>query len=299
MSLISINELNQRIGKLQNILSEKQIEIAVFNQSADLYYFTGSIQPLYLFVPADKKPIVMARKAIDRIEDEVKHIELKVFSNSKDFAEIMKSISGMSNNKIGFTFDTTSYATVRRVMHFFPGSEPVDISWDIRMLRSVKSQSEIDILKEAGKVISEMPGIVVKNFKPGMKEIDVSSIIENFFRIKGMGGIYNRQEGILLEWGLTSSGINSLAGTKFEAICGGTGISPANPYGATFDKIKKNTPILIDYAATLEGYHVDQTRMFSWEEPSQKVLQAYEAMLESGAGRPGIHQTWKKLELRL
>ena len=69
-----------------------------------------------------------------------------------------------------------------------------------------------------------------------------------------------------------------LAGTKFDGVCSGVGLSAAVPYGASDQPIAKNTPVILDFALNYRGYHVDQTRMFSWGEPVAAVYEAYQAM---------------------
>ncbi len=80
--------------------------------------------------------------------------------------------------------------------------------------------------------------------------------------------------------GVCVAGVRTLAGTKFEGVCGGTGLSPAVPYGATETIIAEGEPIVLDFAFVRHGYHIDQTRMASWGRPSDTVQRAYEAMLD-------------------
>jgi Xaa-Pro aminopeptidase len=94
-------------------------------------------------------------------------------------------------------------------------------------------------------------------------------------------------------YGICSAGIHSLAGTKFEGVCSGQGVSAAVPYGAVPLEIPRNTPVILDYAFNLEGYHVDQTRMFCWGEPGDDFRAAFEAMLKIEEAvvtmlRPGV-----------
>ncbi len=280
MPVFEVSEYQSRIQKFQKIMSENNIKLAVFNQNADLFYFTGSVQPLYLLIPAAGKPAVSARKAVKRIKEEAGFIDLEFFNNSKDLFKILGKFNVRKGEKIGFTYDTTSFATVSRILQYFPEAESTDISWESRFLRCIKSPSEIGYIKEAGNVIKKLPELVMSHFKPGMTELELSVVIESFLRLNGDGGIHNRQEAVRLLAGLCSSGVNSLTGSKFDGICGGAGISPVTPYGASMTRIEKNIPVIIDYAFSSNGYHVDQTRMFSWGKPSDTVLKAYNAMLK-------------------
>lgn len=276
----SIAEFTKRIRKLQRRLADQHIDLAILTQNSDLYYYTGSVQPLYLLVPADGEPLVLARKAITRINEEITHIRCEAFSGTKDLVAILDMYGPSRAKRIGFTLDVVSYSSVIRLQKMFPNAEVADLSWDIRMLRAAKSPAEIAILARAGEIMAKVPEIVESAFRPGMTELELSAVLENYFRLSGHGLIRFRREGIeVASFGVLSAGVNSLAGTKFDGICAGVGPSPAAPYGAGLDPIPQGVPVILDYAFVLDGYHIDQTRMLCWGEPSDEVLRAYDAML--------------------
>lgn len=279
MAVFEISEYKIRIAAIQSIMKQNNIALAVFNQNSDLFYYCGSIQPLYLLIPAFGEPVLAARKAAERINEENGFIKLEIFSNSQELLKILNCFNIKPGEKIGFTFDTTSFATVNRIRQYFPEAGMADLSWDTRFQRSVKSAAELDCIRKAGSIIKKIPELLMSHYQPGMTELELSVIIESYLRLNGDGGIHSRQEAVKLEAGLCSSGISSLAGSKFDGICGGSGISPVNPYGASNACIEKNIPVIVDYAFSSNGYHVDQTRMFSFGKPSKEVLKAYDSML--------------------
>ncbi len=275
------DEFIERIRKLQDFLATRDISAAILNQNSDLYYYTGSVQPLYLLVPASGEPVVMARKAINRIREEVRHLQFEPFYNTKDLVRIIGKTLQEPIKKIGLTLDTTSYATVIRWQQLCGGAEVVDLSLDIRILRIIKSSAEIAIQTKAGEVMDAVPVLVKKSFQPGMTELELSAALENHFRLNGHAVLVRcRREGIEMGFGVCSAGINSLAGTKFDGICAGVGGAAAVPYGASKQPIPKNVPVILDYAFNYQGYHLDQTRMFCWGEPAEEVKKAYLAMLQ-------------------
>ncbi|MFA5865012.1 MAG: Xaa-Pro peptidase family protein [Phycisphaerae bacterium] len=271
----------ERIHRLKEHLVKNGIDLVILNQNSDLYYYTGSVQPLYLVVPATSEAFVLARKAIHRVREESR-VKLETFSNSKDLTEIFQRHGIASAKRVGFTLDLTSYATVTRFQRLLGTHEIVDISWDIRTLRMVKSKSEIALQTQAGAIMSQVPQIIKSSFRPGMTELELTAALENYFRLNGHGAMVRcRREGTeMAGFGVCSAGVNSLSGTKFDGVCCGKGISPANPTGASRDPIAKCVPVILDYTFVLEGYHIDQTRMFSWGTPSDEVLKAYNAMVK-------------------
>lgn len=275
-----MNEFIDRIEKLYRLFGEKKVDLMILTANTDLYYYSGSVAPLYFLAPADGDPILIARKAVDRIASEAPHLRLEVFGSSKELKAILTKYGFDSSKRIGFTLDSISYASVQRWLELLPDATPVDISWEVRALRMVKSASELKILSKAGEIMAGLAEVVKACFKPGISEVELSALIEGFMRIQGHTGLVRcRREGIEMGFGVCSSGRNSLSGTKFDGVCAGSGISPAVPYGSSFRLIGRGEPVTLDYAFNLDGYHVDQTRMLCWGEPTEQIAAAYEAMV--------------------
>lgn len=278
--LFSLEELNSRINSLKSYLRANEIDLAILSQNTDIYYYAGSLQPLYLVIPAEGEPIALARKSLTRINAEVEHIAVQAFSGGKDLAAIVARHGLADVRRIALTLDAISYSSATRMQRLFPKAEMRDIAWDMRMLRAVKSESEIAIQSRAGKIAASIPDIVRAGLKLGMTELELSAHIENYLRLNGHASILRcRREGMEIPGsGLCSSGVNSLSGTKFEGICSGAGLSAGAPYGASHDPIPEGIPIILDYALNLDGYIIDQTRMASIGRPSTDVMAAYDAM---------------------
>jgi len=275
-------ELLGRIAKLQEALRSQGIDLIALNRNSDIYYYTGSVQPLYLIIPASDEPFILARKSITRITGEVLHIALEAFSGSKDLMAILERRRVSKPARVAYPLDAMFYATVMRFQEMFGQPEMADFSWDIRALRVVKSEAEIAIQRRAGEIVGAIPGVLKTAFQPGMSELDLSAEMEHHLRLEGHSALVRcRREGVeMCGIGLCSSGENSLAGTKSEGICGGLGISAAVPYGASRSPIAKAIPGLVDFAFNFQGYHVDQTRMFCWGDPPDEALRAYDAMVK-------------------
>lgn len=271
----------ERLRKLQALLEQKELDAAVLQYATDLYYYTGSVQPLYLLVPRSGEACVLARKSLTRIEEEVRELPLRAFDSTAELVAILEQTGVRSAHRLGFTLDTASYVSVQRFQRLCPQAEIVDLSWDLRQLRMVKSAEEIAILTRAGEIMTRVPEWVRAHFTPGMSELALSAEMECEFRRQGHDLLIRlRREGVEMSaCGVCVSGLQTLAGTKFEGICGGTGLSPAVPFGATRQPILQATPILLDFAFVLEGYHLDQTRMACWGQPPAEVRKAYDDML--------------------
>lgn len=278
--IFTTEEFKQRITRLCSVLKEKCINAVVLNQSADLLYYTGSVLPLYCVISSEGDAFVLARKSSVRIETEVSHIRFEFFNGTKELQNIWDARQLHGIKKLGFNLDATSYSVVSRMVRLSPQAEIVDFSSELRALRMVKSEDEINIQRRAGVMVAQITDVIRGKFIPGMTELELSAHIEHFFRVNGNGIVTSKQEGLVIASGVCSSGRNTLSGNKFDGICSGAGISPALPFGASNDIIPSHTPILFDFAFVLDGYHVDMTRMASYGEPLPVVIDAYQAMLQ-------------------
>ena len=292
--------MNNRIDKLQSYLKTAEIDAVVLHHAPDLFYYCGSIQPLYLFVSASGAAFAIARKSIERMQIEINGMLCYPFRSSQQLKEILEKENITTFNKIGIASDVISYSSFTRLQQLLPVAAWVDISWEIKKLRMVKSTDEIAILEESGRIMHDLPAILQEAYSSGMTESQLSATLEYYLRKKGHDALIRcRREGVEMSgFGVVSAGINSLAGTKFEGVCGGTGLCNAVPYGATNGVIPANVPIIIDFAFVRQGYILDQTRMACIGELSTDALNAYNAMLEVEEGivnfiRPGV--TWESV----
>jgi len=299
--MFSTEMLTSRLQKLQDLLAEREIDLAILHYATDLCYYAGSPLPLYLLVPRQGEALVVARKALARIAEEVS-LPLSAFSSSKEMAAIFAEAGAGEAARVGMALDTLSYNTVQKLLPLFSRAEMVDLAWDIRCLRMVKSPEEIAVMARGGRIMGTMADLICEHFRPGITELELSAALEYAFRRQGNEMLIRcRREGVeMAGCGVCAAGLNALAGTKFEGVCGGVGLSAAVPFGVTAHPIPPHTPILLDYGLVIEGYHIDQTRMACWGEPPDAVTRAFDVMLEVeeavfAALRPGA--TWEEAYL--
>ena len=171
MTACSPECLVARVRKLQDLLARREIDLAILHYATDLCYYTSSTLPLYLLVPRWGEPRVVARKALARIAEEVPHLPLFEFSSSKEMAAVFAEAGAGEAARVGLTLDTLSYNTVQRLQPLFPRAEMVDLAWEIRCLRMVKSPEEIAVMARGGRIMGQMAELIREHFRPGITEL--------------------------------------------------------------------------------------------------------------------------------
>lgn len=121
----------------------------------------------------------------------------------------------------------------------------------------IKSEEEINIIKVACEIADNAFTHILNFIKPGVTELDVSNELEFFMRKQGA----------------TSS--------SFDIIVA-SGLRSALPHGVATDKvIETGDFVTLDFGAYYNGYISDITRTVAVGQPSEKLVEMYNAVLES------------------
>ncbi|QXE87963.1 Xaa-Pro peptidase family protein [Geomonas nitrogeniifigens] len=257
--MLTRQESQQRISRLQEALRGKGIDGALFIHPIDVYYFSGTRQNSTLWVPAEGEPRLWVRKSFARGIQESCIEDTRPFPSSKEFpAQFEEGV-----RSVGFTFDVAPVQQYNYYLKLLPGRDFVDVSAINREIRSVKSPWELEQIRHCGGqlagVFREVPGFL----KPGMREVDLAAEFE--YRLRKAGGEgYVRMRAFNQELfqGLAVSSASAGATGFFDGAVTGQGMSSASPHGASAALIPVNAPILIDYTGVFNGYIIDMTRFF-------------------------------------
>jgi Xaa-Pro dipeptidase len=137
---ISSEEIQRRIIRLQERMSEKGMEIALILQNADLFYFSGTIQKGYLLVPLEGEQTLFVQKDYERA---LREIPLRCIRTEslRDLPGLMKE-NDLEGSRAGLELDVLPVSLFNRIKGIFKGWEASDISPEIKEIRSVKSDFE-------------------------------------------------------------------------------------------------------------------------------------------------------------
>jgi Xaa-Pro aminopeptidase len=120
-----------------------------------------------------------------------------------------------------------------------------------------------------------------KIIKPGLTEMEFAGLFETYARKLGHGACirvrHYQTEGY--PWHVLSGSGGSLPGL-LDSPASGQGTSAAFPVGAGHKKICAGEPIMVDLASVLNGYHLDETRMFAIDSMPDKAMRTCRAAIE-------------------
>lgn len=287
-------EINNRVAQLQKLLFEQDICGALILQKSDFFYFSGTCQQGWLYIPAQGKPLLMIFKDYDRAKAESPIESVISIISPKEIPDLLKNMGYQPPVNLGMELDVLPTNLYFQYKGIFKGAEIRDISIGIRFIRAIKSPYEIELMSAAAAMSDRVAARVPEILQAGKTELEFAGEIEAFARSLGHQGITKmRLWGSEIFYGHIMSGASAAVPSYMASPTGGYGPGVATSQGAGFTKIGKNEPVLVDYVFALNGYLSDHARIFSIGSLSDEFLKAHEAMLEVqavaiDAGKPGF-----------
>ncbi len=274
-------ELQTRIGKLQHAMQEKGVDGTLIVQKTDLYYFSATSQQGWLYIPQEGKSVLMIFKDYDRARSESPLGDVISLISPKKIPEILQEQGLPLPATLGMELDVLPVNLFFQFQSIFNDSNICDVSTEIRLVRAVKSDFEIELIRKAAHYSDLLAAKVPELLEPGKTEVMVAGELEAYARGLGHQGLVRmRLFGSELFYGHLMAGPAAAIPSYLSSPTGGTGVSSAIGQGAGFNTIKKNEPILVDYVFICSGYISDHARIFSLGTLPDDLMRAHEAMLE-------------------
>ncbi|OPY55121.1 MAG: Xaa-Pro dipeptidase [Methanosaeta sp. PtaU1.Bin112] len=270
------SEIDARIRKLQDRMGE--LTGVIIFESTDLGYFSGTAQEGLIYIPRDGQPTLMIKKSQDRAGQES---PLPV-QPQRSLRSLKADLNLPAGARIGLELDVLPYNNYLRLekalgedIAFF------DISETIKHIRSVKSDFELRLIREAARILDAGIATVADNLKEGMREIDLAVAVESTMRVLGHQGIVAfRRFNQNLPLGHLMAGPSAALPSSVSSPTGGRGMSLFFAQGPGFARIKRGESVLVDYAGCYNGYIADETRIFCVGKISAKLEDAHQAALQ-------------------
>jgi len=266
------SEIDGRIKKLKDRMDD--IDGALLFQAVDMCYFSGTAQDGLVYVPRDGEPIVMMKRSLVRAKEE-SPLEVRPLKNMRNLKE---DLGIKTSATIGLEMDVLPCSFYFRVNKALEDASFVDVAERIKHIRSVKSEFEIKLAKEAAQMLVEGFSTVPDHIKEGMTEVELMCRMESEMRLMGhQGSLRFRRFNSIVPIGHIMSGSSAAIPSFLASPTGGRGTSVVFPHGPGYRKIKRNEPVFVDTVGICNGYIADATRIFSLGKIEPGLVEAYEA----------------------
>ena len=270
---------DQRIRQFRQLLDA---DLAFFPISSDLQYLTGIPRDIPNFgavlhpgawlegvwiTPTHDPVLTLPRMTAEFGGlERLTNVQLRVLGDWDDpttlVRDLLKRFSLPASPKIAIG-NWSEGETLIHLQAILPDAKFVSATDRLRKLRVLKSEDEIGIMLDAGKITEAAFGDVLKQLKHGMTELDVISEVDYQLRRHGSLGP-----------SFTTSLYNS--GPNHELIFGEREKHwhrPLNPPVA----------VLFDFGAVHDGYCYDYGRTVAFGEPDEDFQRVYNLVMASQA----------------
>ncbi len=280
MRLTPANELVARFDRLRGVMAAEGLDAVILLQNADLFYFTGTIQSGNLYVPVEGEPVYMVRRDLRRAVQESALKEIIPFASMREIPEILSRYGYRRPKRIGMELDVLPAAFLEKYRRVFPDADFRDATPLVRRVRMIKSAYEIEIMRDAARQVDTVYRKACEVVREGLSEIELAAELEYTARLEGHPGLIRMRafNGEMM-FGHTLSGTDGAIPAYTDTPLGGLGLSPSFGQGAGRRLIGRHEPVIIDFAGSVDGYLVDQTRVFAVGGLSRELLAAYDDML--------------------
>lgn len=279
MEPVPVPEITARVAALQEGLAREGVALAMIRQTADLYYYTGTLADGWLAVSPAVEPLLLVRRPQYRLQEAAPPWPLAFYGDLKEIPPLLAGRGFAAEGPLGLELDVMPVAFFQRFQKLFPQRASKDISPLIRRQRMIKSAYEIEQLRRAAQSLDQALAEVPSLLKPGVSEMEVAANLEYRLRLLGHQGLVRiRTWNLELFYGHVLSGLSGVQAAYTDTPSGGTGFSPAFPQGAGNKKLAPGEPISIDLFGCFNGYVVDQTRMYAIKSLPPEAWNAFRAI---------------------
>ncbi len=295
-------ELAARHDRLRSEIERLELDGVLLHGVTHLLYYAGTAQQAHLWVPREGEPRLLVRRVLERARRE----------SALTAVEAMRSLRGLpealgSARRLGMELDILPVSLFERYKRVLGDREVVDVGPTGRQLRAVKSDLEVGRIRASARAADAVYRAVLNALAPGMRELDLSIVVESEERRHGFQGMVRWRAAVGFEcpWAHVLAGESALAFSFADTPFGGEGVTPAAPYAAGHRVIEEGMPVCLDFVMAVDGYLHDMTRTFSVGPLPEPLRRAYDVCVEIhrvlvDAGRPGVEaQALWKLALGL
>jgi Xaa-Pro aminopeptidase len=278
---VPASEIKQRTRNIQKQLQQHDIDGLFIVQRVDLFYFSGTSQNGILYIPAEGEPVLLIRQYLPRARTESSIKNIIQIKSIKEIPVLLNDIYGRLPAVLGFELDVLPVNDFYFYRSLMRAQKNIDASPSILKVRMKKSDWEIQQMEKTAELTRKTFEYMQKTIRPGLSEMEFAAMAETYARKLGHSGRIRARhyQTESYSWHIIS-GKNSARVGLLDAVASGEGTSAAFPVGAGNKKLKRHEPIMVDMALELNGYHLDETRMFAIDEMPQKTRDASEAAIE-------------------
>lgn len=251
--------MNHTIRNLECLLKAHQIDAAIITGENNIRYFSGfTSKDGILLVHPKSRCLITDFRYIEQAEMQCPDFQIIDAAGPKTIPFIKETLLTLAAKNVWFEDNAISFNTyssyneaLKEYIRLVPDQAVIS------GLRIIKSEDEVNYIREAAAISDKGFLHILDYIRPGISELDIALELEFFLRKNG-------SEGLAFPI-ISASGEN---GSLPHA-------EPSNK------KLKKGEFLTLDFGSKVEGYCSDMTRTVSLGEADDKLKEIYEVTLQA------------------
>ena len=253
--------IKNRLQKLRQKLTEKEVDAILISQPENRYYLSGFDGSAgFLLITPQKQTLATDFRYIGQAKMQAPDYEIfRTSGNLPDW--FPKFVGDLNFKKLGFESGHLTFATYEQLSDILNKSQPqlklVPLSGLAESLRAIKEPAEIGLITRAVKVTDSAYEYTENILHSGISETELAWEIEKFIREQGSQTV------------------------PFELIVA-AGVNAALPHAKpALHPIQAGETVIVDIGAKLSGYTSDMTRTFYLGKRDETFKRVYETVLNA------------------
>lgn len=263
----------ERLGKVVESLKKTEMDALLLNRTCNIAYLTGAVNSCsWVFISKRGEEVVLLLESdADTYKEESVIADIRTFRDHDPlhlFKTVMKEM-GLTHSKLGLELGRPGlpHHTMDMLRYAFPSSvQFVNGEKLIEEIRTIKTDQEIEAIKEAVRITELGMETAIKTIKPGITESDVE--LEAEYAMRKAGG--------------RIPVINYVASGKRSLIA---------HHAPSAKRIEEGDVVTLDIHGGFKGYCADLSRTVVCGKIETEVKEAYECLIR--AEEEAIHLSRK------
>ncbi|MFX1236527.1 MAG: M24 family metallopeptidase [Promethearchaeota archaeon] len=273
-------DYSNRLLKVRIFMEERNLDCILITNLQNIYWLSGTGQYAIMLIPKEEEPVLFVRRNIFRAREESVIKNIVELRKTSQIIEFMKEKAILFENaKIGMELDSLPASYYLNYAKMFKEAAIINIEKNLRLLRAIKDQKELQTLRKAGKIAQKVQETIQRVISPGMREHEIAAkVMHESLMNKTMH--FCKVNGYLDNWFIVASGYNLWTPSTFPVLSGNRH-SNAIPYCYSDRELKKGDILKCDYAIIYEGCHVDHARTYYLNPLPPKFKERYIILKEA------------------
>lgn len=257
---------DQRIKKVREVLSEKNLDCILISNFYNILYLTGfktlttDEREAFVLITKNKTYLFSDERYLSKsYESGVKSYEVKLIDPGKGLIIHLREIIRQEQiRSLGFEGEDLKFFEFEKIKELLVNLKLIPTDRLIITVREIKDREETGNVQKACEIGDDCLSDIIKIIKPGISEKEIAFKMEMWIKENGY----------------------DLAFDPIVAVDTNSAIAHYNTKTGS-GKIKDGSVILLDFGVKYNDYLSDMTRMVFFGKPGEGVKNAYAVLLQA------------------